>query len=222
MNALTIHLHPAMRPGRRLTLADSGQLLFSQQGNWDGGSTLHCAAMALALLGRLSDPVRIPHCADGPEASFWHHAWPRYLHGLTLSELAGFIWELNAGVEPVMVEGSSATVLRACVRELKHGWPVILGWRSRSPPEGHAALVVGVEGRRGARGFKPHALLLLDPAEAEPGLAAFNARLEFGRGARRQWLRYVTAAGTRSIVLEGGVSIRVPGRAVRTTVAGCA
>ncbi|QCX49685.1 hypothetical protein [Ralstonia pseudosolanacearum] len=202
MDALIQKLHPALRPGQQLMMAGSGKPLFSRQGDWDGGSPLHCVAMALALLGKLSDPVQIRRHTDDPEAAFWDRAWPHYLHGLTLSELMSFIWELNCGVRPVLADGSAETVLRFSTRELAKGWPVIVGWHNRH--SAHAALAVGIEGRRYAWRFTPQALLLLDPAESEPGLAGFNARMAFGK---RKPLR-VSATSTGPVTLCGAVSIR--------------
>lgn len=202
MDALIQKLHPAVQIGQLVTVP-SGKPLFSRQGDWDGGSPLHCVAMALALLGKLSDPVQIRQHTKGPESHFWDRAWPHYLHGLTLSELESFIWELNCGARPVTAEGNGATVLRFCVRELSKGWPVIVGWHTG--PHAHAALAIGIEGRQRSRRFTPHALLLLDPAEFEPGLAGFNARLEFGK--RRQLI--VTATAMQRVTLEGAVSIRL-------------
>ncbi len=202
MNALIQKLHPALRPGQRLTVADSGKPLFSHQGDWDGGSPLHCAAMALALLGKLSDPVRLRDSDTGLETRFWDRAWPHYLHGLTLSELAAFIWELNCGVRPVTADRNPSAVLRFCGRELAKGWPVIVALHSRWRT--HAALAVGVEGRRSSRRFAPHALLLLDPAQTTPALTGFNARLEFGK----RPLLVIPGAAQR-VTLEGAVSIRL-------------
>ena len=203
--------HPGLRPGQQLVGAGSGNPLFSRQGHWDGGCTLHCVAMALALLGRLDDPVDIRRRDTGPEAGFWDRAWPHYLHGLTLSELASFIWELDLGVRPVAARGGPATVLHFCERELARGRPVIIAWRSHAP-QAHAALMIGVEGRQHKRAFTPHALLLLDPAEAEPGRAACNARMEF----EAERPSYATATTTYPVVIEGAVSIcaiAVPGAA---------
>ncbi|MCW3481631.1 hypothetical protein OL229_19005 [Neisseriaceae bacterium JH1-16] len=204
MNMLIQKFHPVLRLGRRLTVATSGKPLLSRQGDWDGGSPLHCVAMALALLGKLSDPVQVWRCRDGPESRFWSRAWPHYLHGLTLSELASFVWELNCGVQPGAVKGNAAVVLRFCTQELAKGWPVIVGWHSRE--RAHTALAVGIEGRQRKQGFTPHALLLLDPAEAEPRLAGFNARLELSKNKRPT---YVTAAATYPVSIEGAVSIRL-------------
>ncbi|WP_181155300.1 hypothetical protein [Burkholderia multivorans] len=78
--------HPGIRLGQQPTIAASGNHLFSRQGHWDGGSTLHCVAMALALLGKLNDPVYLPYHPFGPEQIVWDDAWPHYLTGLTLDE----------------------------------------------------------------------------------------------------------------------------------------
>ena len=179
--------------------------LFSRQGNWDGGSTLHCVAMALAMMGGLSDAVNITQHSDGQEANFWDRAWPHYLHGLTLSELGSFVWELNAGFRPVTILGGPTTILRFCEKELTKGAPVILCWRSRHPAQRKAALVIGVEGLQRSRAFSSHALLLLDPAEPEPVLAGCNARLEFGN---RTFLSYVTARATHRVTIDGALSVR--------------
>ncbi|WP_420996523.1 hypothetical protein ACKI2N_032625 [Cupriavidus sp. 30B13] len=209
MDALIQTLHPALCLGRQLTLAASGARLFSRQGDWDGGSTLHCVAMALALLGKLPDPVRIPSRQSTAAAKLWDQAWPHYLHGLTLTELASFLWELNAGVRPVEKSGNPAALLRFCTRELASGWPVIVGWGQRHPARHHAALAIGVEARRVGRTTTPQALLLLDPAEAEPSLAGCNARMAFAPSGESLRTACVTATATRNVTLEGAVSIRL-------------
>lgn len=200
MSTLIQKLHPALYPGRRLALAGSLQPLFSRQGVWDSGSALHCAAMVLAMLGELSDPVDVRGYSSGPVAQFWDRAWPHYLHGLTPSELASFVWELDAGVQPVQVEGSADEILRFCAGELAAGWPVIVWIVNRRTGERHAALVVGIE----ERDTVPKALLLLDPAGATPVLAACNARLESGK----PHASYITAEATVRADVDGAVSIR--------------
>lgn len=197
--------HPAIQLGQQPTLVESGHPLFSRQGHWDGGSTLHCVAMALALLGKLADPVYLPYHAGDTERIVWNHAWPYYLHGLTLSELASFIAELNVGVQPTICSEQGNDVLRFCIRELNAGRPIIVGWRQRHPVKWHAALVAGIEGRQNRQVFEPHALLLLDPAGDAPGLAGFNARLErYGNDQSR----YRSLAATRAVAVQGAVSVR--------------
>ncbi|RBB35696.1 hypothetical protein DPV79_27125 [Burkholderia reimsis] len=197
--------HPALRFGKRLTPISSGNPLFSRQGHWDGGSTLHCVAMALALLGRIGDPVCLPYHGDGPERTVWDHAWPHYLHGLTLSELAGFIAELNLGLRTVEGGGPASRLVRFCESELRAGWPVVLGWQQRHPVQAHAALVTGIEGHQHGRTFEPHALLLIDPAGDDPGLAGFNARLDCHAD---EVLRYRSVTASRAVTPEGALSIR--------------
>ncbi|MCP3706802.1 hypothetical protein M3I54_07345 [Paraburkholderia sp. CNPSo 3274] len=198
--------HPGSRLGQQLTLAHGGTL-FSRQGHWDGGSTLHYVAMALALLGKLSDPVDVPYHVSGNERVVWDHAWPHYLHGLTLSELESFVWELNLGVQPVVRAGPAPAILRFTSRELAAGRPVIIGWRQRHPVKWRAALAVGMEGRLQGRTFEPHALLMLDPAGSEPRLAGFNARIDLHGNGRA---RYQSQAVRLAVTLEGVVSIRTP------------
>lgn len=211
--------HPALRPGQQLVLADSGDPLFSRQGHWDSGSVLHCVAMALALLGKLTDPITLSRSDSGPEAVFWDRTWPYYLHGLTLSELESFVWELNLGVRPVALPDGRGSILNFCERELQQGNPVIVGWRRHRVRDAHAALVVGIEGRQHRRTFEPRALLLLDPAAAEPGLAACNARLLFGR--KRP--TYVTETEACPITLNTAVSIRPIARPPPAVISsGCA
>ncbi|MGG2042591.1 hypothetical protein [Burkholderia gladioli] len=208
--------HPALRPGRRLVLAASGKPLFSRQGDWDGGSALHCVAMALALLGKLADPVALSQSTAGPEATFWDRAWPHYLHGLTHSELESFVWELNMGVRPVASADGRGSILNFCEFELARGRPVIVGWRRHLVRDAHAALVVGIEGRRYKRTFEPHALLLLDPAAAEPKLAACNARLVFGR----QHPSYVTETHAYAATVDTAIAIRPIARSPPAVISG--
>ena len=197
--------HPGIRLGQQPTLAESGNPLFSRQGHWDGGTTLHCVAMALALLGKLADPVWLPYRGNGPEQMLWDDAWPHYLTGLTLDELAGFVAELNLGVRPAICTASETDLLRFCERELHAGWPVILGWQQRHPVQWHAALVTGIEGHQNVRAFEPHALLLLDPAGNEPALTGFNARIA---GQEPGKPRFQSGSIVREIRLLGAVSNR--------------
>ncbi|MFP6557794.1 hypothetical protein WJ542_05575 [Paraburkholderia sp. B3] len=197
--------HAGIRPGQQLTVAGSGTPLFSRQGHWDGGSTLHCVAMGLALLDKLADPVALPYHAGGNERRVWDRVWPHYLHGLTLAELASFIAELNLGVQPVVCPGPASGILRFISRELSRGRPAIVGWRQSRPVRWHAALAVGVEGRRDERTFLPNALLLVDPAGDEPGMAGFNARLDWHEP---ESIRYRSCRARQVVTIEGAVSMR--------------
>lgn len=204
-------LHPALQSGRRLTLANSNAPAFSFQGCWDGGCALHATAMALAMLGCLSDPLRLPSRRHHPEAEFWRRAQPFYLSGVSLEELQTLIWELDVGLRPTCFEGTHADVLRFSEREVLRGRPVILTFRQSRRATLHAVLAVGIEGRKIGRTFDGHTLLVVDSAEAEPVLAAYNARLTrtaADRGRLGGHALYVTGLDQRKLVLTGAMSIR--------------
>ncbi|MET3555607.1 MULTISPECIES: hypothetical protein [Burkholderia] len=204
-------LLPKLRSGRRLTIVGSNVPAFSFQGAWDGGCALHATAMAIAMLGRLSDPLRVSSRRRGPEAAFWELAWPFYLSGVTLEELENLILELGWGLRPTLFEGAHANVFRFCEQEVLCGRPVIVTWRQLRRAALHATLIVGIEGRQVGRDFEGHTLLVIDSAETEPLLAAHNARLTWSteRHSRQSgYARYVTAFDERKIVLVGAMSIR--------------
>ncbi|HDR8934489.1 hypothetical protein [Burkholderia vietnamiensis] len=197
--------HPGMRLGQQPAIAASGNPLFIRQGHWDGGSTLHCVAMALALLGKLADPVYLPYHPFGPEQIVWDDAWPHYLTGLTLGELAEFVANLNLDVRSATSTASGMDLLRFVERELHAGWPVIVGWQQRQTVRRRSALVVGIEGRQSAQAFEPRALLLLDPSGDAPGLAGFNARIDVHGG---ELIHYWSTSAARTVSLVGVLSIR--------------
>lgn len=204
-------LLPELQSGRRLKITGSNFPAFSFQGAWDGGCALHATAMAIAMLGHLSDPLRVPSRRSGPEAAFWELAWPFYLSGVTLEELESLILELGWGLRPTIFEGSHANVFRFCEQEVLSGRPVIVTWRRLSRAALHAVLAVGVEGRQTGRAFEAHSLLLIDSAETEPVLAVHNARLTWAserRGRQNGYARYDTAFDERKVVLVGAMSIR--------------
>lgn len=211
MEATVQKLHPALQSGRRLTLVGSNAPAFSFQGCWDGGCALHATAMALAILGRLSDPVHVSSRRRAPEAEFWRRAQPFYLSGVSLEELRALIRELDWGLRPTSFEGAHADVLRFSEQEILRGRPVILTFRQSRRATLHAALAVGIEGRRIGRTFDGDTLLVVDSAEAEPVLAAYNARLTWtdsGCGRSGGCAQYVTGFDKRKVTLTGAVSIR--------------
>lgn len=210
-------LHPALEPGQRLMLTGSNIAAFSYQGSWDGGCALHSAAMAMAMLGRLSHPLRLTWRRGGPEAEFWKSAGQYYLSGITLDDLSTLIRELDWDLRPIACERANTEAIQFCERELSRGWPVVVSWRERHQAQEHAVLVVGVEGRKHGRAFRPHTLLALDPAECEPSLTVYNARITWTASGRRkddEHMRYVTASYRRSIVVTGAIAIRAVGKPV--------
>ncbi|WP_027798862.1 hypothetical protein [Paraburkholderia dilworthii] len=205
-------LHSALHVGQRLTVADANIPAFSYQGGWDSGCTLHCLAMAGALLGQLTDPSKVSSRRRGPEAAFWNSVRPYYLSGATLSELAELIRELDWNLKPVVAEGAHSSVMEFCVRELSQGHLVVVSWRTVHRSHYHAVLAIGMEGVQRGTTFEPHTLLMLDPSENEPWLSTCNARMSLGglaAGKRSRDARYVTASYTDRVIADGAVSIRM-------------
>lgn len=167
--------------------------------------TIHVAAAALALLGR-------PSRRRGPEAEFWHRAAPYCLSGMTLSELASLIWELNWGLRPTIFEG----VAPQCTRLLRIK---LVAWRAgdcepaTNRSDLHAVLAIGLEGPKRARKFEPRSMLLRDPSENEPRLSTCTPdRITPARISARRPRRttYVTAAEPRKdVAQDGAVSLRL-------------
>ncbi|CAG9203823.1 conserved hypothetical protein [Burkholderia vietnamiensis] len=211
MEATVQQLHPALQPGRRLTLVGSNTPAFSFQGCWDGGCALHATAMALAMLGFLSDPLNVPSRRRDLEAEFWRRAQPFYFSGVSLEELQALIRQLDRGLRPACFEGAHVDVLRFSEREVLRGRPVILTFRQSRRATLHAVLAVGIEGRKIGRTFDRHTLLVVDSAEAEPVLAAYNGRLT-RTDDRRGWsgghAQYITGFDKRKVALAGAMSIR--------------
>lgn len=204
-------IHPALQSGRQLTLSGSNTATFSFQGCWDGGCALHATAMALAMLGRLPDPLRVSSRRRVPEAEFWRCAQPFYLSGISLEELQVLIRALDWELRTAYFEGAHEDVLRFSEREVSRGRPVILSFRQSHRTSLHAVLAIGIEGQRIGRTFRGHTLLVIDSAEAEPVLAAYNARISWTAPHRRksdQRARYITGFDQRKVTLTGAMSIR--------------
>ncbi|MCO1369839.1 hypothetical protein L0Z42_04505 [Burkholderia multivorans] len=96
-------------------------------------------------------------------------------------------------------------MLRYIYEELLADWSVIIGWHQRHVVKWRAALVVGIEGHQSDSAFEPRALLLIDPAGDEPGLAGFNVRLDQPSADQ---FGYRSPTAIRLLKVLGGVSIR--------------
>lgn len=211
MEVVMQRLHSALQSGRRLTIAGSNNPAFSFQSCWDSGCGLHAAALALAMVGCLSDPSRLSSRRRGPEAEFWNRAQPFYLTGISLEELQALIRDLDCGLRPTVFEGVHADVFRFSEQEVSRGRPVILTFRPLHRASLHAVVAVGIEVRRSGRTFNGQTLLVVDSAEAEPVLAAYNARLTPVPTGHRRFdghAQYVTGFDQRKVVLTGAMSIR--------------
>jgi hypothetical protein len=213
MDGLLIQrIHPALTIGQRLTLSGSKVGVHSAQGTWDSGCAFHCTSIALAMLGLLRDPARVPVRRSGIEARLWSEARAQFFHGIALNALQDLLHELDAGVRAAYFEGQHEKVRVFCEAQVSRGRPVIVSWHLPSRSALHAVLVVGIEGRMRHRKFQPQTLLVLDPGEGEPWMTASNARISFDGAKKRGQATYVTDNATFAVTLTGALSIRTVAR----------
>lgn len=203
-------LHPALRSGQRLLIAGSNSPTFSFQGSFDSSCALHATAMALALHHRMQNPLRPTSRYSFGERDFIRRVIPYWHSGISMTDLHTLIWELNLELRPLHFEGAHANVIRFCEHEARQGRPVVMAFRDRHRTCQHAVLVVGVEGRQIGRTFESHTLLAIDSSEAEPSLAAYNARLTWkpcDLGSARHAV-YETTFSRKRVVVTEAISLR--------------
>ncbi|KWH01492.1 hypothetical protein WT58_26390 [Burkholderia territorii] len=172
--------------------------------------------MVLQIAGVIDDPSRIATRRRHIEAMLWRKITDVFLKGMTFSELAKLIADLNCELHTKLLERSSHLDAVAFVeRELTRKRLVICSWREVGTFHNHAVLAIGASGIERNRRFKPNALLLLDPAEGPPTtMGTCNAQLDYASwesGELRRYARYMTANGTLSVVLNGAISLEAGG-----------
>ncbi|WP_322007977.1 hypothetical protein [Paraburkholderia tropica] len=206
--------HPLIRPGLHLGAAGSTTAVHSQQSRWDSTCALHCLAMVLKITGRITDPSRVATQRRRIESMLWRKTTEVFAKGMTFSELAVFIADMDCGLRTTLFEHSShRQAIPWIEHELAQGRLVICSVRAVGDQQNHAVLSIGIEGVQRADRFEAHTLLILDPAEGPPAaFAPCNARLQYGGkqpGALPRYATYQTAAEKFSVVLNGAVAIEV-------------
>jgi hypothetical protein len=206
--------HPLIRPGLHLGAAGSTTAVHSQQSRWDSACALHCLAMVLKITGRITDPSRIATKRRRIESMLWRKTIEVFAKGMTFSELAVFIADLDCGLRTTLLGHSSHRQAIPWIgHELTQGRLVICSMRAVGDRQNHAVLAIGAEGVQRADRFEGHTLLILDPAEGPPAaFAPCNARLQYGgkqSGTLPRYATYQTAAEKFSVVLNGAVAIEV-------------
>lgn len=206
--------HPLIRPGLHLGAARSTTVVHSQQSRWDSTCALHCLAMVLKITGRIADPSQVATRRRRIESMLWRKTVEVFAKGMTFSELAAFIAELDCGLRTKLLERSSHRGATQWIEhKLAQGRLVVCSVRAVGDQQNHAVLLIGIEGVQRADRFEAHTLLILDPAEGPPAaFASCNARLQYGGKQSETLPRYATyqtAAEKFSVVLNGAVAIEV-------------
>ena len=214
MSFVVQRLHPLIRPGLILGAARTKYAVHSQQSRWDSACAMHCLVMVLQIAGLIDDPSRIATRRRRLEAMLWRKTAEIFEKGMTFSELASFISELDCGLHTKLFErGSHREAISFVEQELARGRLVIGSVRAVGETQSHAVVVIGVEGFQESRQFTAHTLLILDPAEGPPAaMAACNARLRYRDGKSGgvpRYAGYSTASTTFPVVLNDATAVDV-------------
>lgn len=108
-------LYPTLRIGLTATVTTEqrqGIQLHCRQGDWDGACGLHCAAMALTLLGRLNGVGNLATRRNGIAGALWKAGRDSYFDGLYGTELAALIRTLDANLYVRSYSGNHSRLLK--------------------------------------------------------------------------------------------------------------
>ncbi len=185
-----------------------------RQSELDSACGAYCAAMALALLGRIADVTVLSDRRTGVAGRLWHVAKKYYFDGVSSKELAAMIDSLDTDLLVEYCNGSHRKCLAFVQDQLTARSLVIVSWLSKNGNEHHWVLAVGIEGLQDGRHFQPQTILCLDPGAAPPQLSAWNGRLKFVRDSstsRSAYIPYTCVDGwTTQVTLTGAVTISQP------------
>ncbi|WP_106283706.1 hypothetical protein [Paraburkholderia sp. BL25I1N1] len=213
MSFVVQRFHPLIRPGVHLGAARTKHAVHSQQSRLDSACVMHCLLMVLQIAGVISDASSIAIRRRRIEAMLWRKTTEIFLKGMTFSELATFIADLDCKAHTKLLErGSHRSAVTFIEHELAREQLVICSWREVGTLHNHAVLAIGASGIAYNQGFKPSALLLLDPAEGPPTvMGTCNAQLDYAswNGKLRRYATYKTANETLFVVLNGAISVAV-------------
>ena len=107
MSFVVQRLHPLIRPGLILGAARTENAVHSQQSRWDSACAMHCLVMLLNICGLVADPSQIATRRRRLEAALWRKTAEIFEKGMTFSELASFIAELDCGLRTKLLERGS-------------------------------------------------------------------------------------------------------------------
>lgn len=194
--------YPTLRLGFKPTVARGNREI-----------SLHCAAMALTLLGKINDVTSLSEQHTTVATRLWKASLATYFSGLYTGKLALIILSLNTGVKVNCRFKGHHKVLDFTKQQLREGGLIIVAWSNRKGTGGHFVLVHGVEGTQSGRTFTPTAFLVLDPDAAEPSFGGYNGRLEFTSHRNRRDSSYITyienSGQMQSVTLISALAIKV-------------
>lgn len=150
-----------------------------QQGDFDGACGSYCAAMSLAILGRIYDPTVLSDRSRGVASRLWRVAQSSFFDGLTVDQLAALLTDVDPSlVVKTCDHDEERKILGFIKREIEKKKLVIVSWHAQRGDAHHWILLIGVEGNCQHETFKPQAFLALDPGTDAPIMSGYNGRLE--------------------------------------------
>jgi len=216
MTATYLHqrFYPTLRLGFKagVTLSKHEISVHCRQGDLDGACGLHCAAMALTLMGRITHGPSLPNRRRGTAARLWQAAQETYFDGIDAVDLAEMLDALNTNLQIKHFEGNHKKTLEFTKTQIERGGLVILAYRTKDHKVHHYVLVIGVEGLQSGRTFTTATLLALDPGLREPEMCAYNGRMHLTSRPiphSSLYVDYVTNDGEKEpVTFTGAVSIK--------------
>jgi hypothetical protein len=206
--------YPTLRLGFSANAVRNGGTarVHCRQGDWDGACGPHCAAMALAVLGRIADFNAVSRGRKGISARLWDAAQETYFKGTDTIDLVYMLESLQTDLRVNYYDGTHRRTLAFTQKRIADGELVIVSWRTKDYAVQHWVLVIGIEGVQEGRSFTPNTLLIMDPGLAEPIMSGYNARLQFTSYPIPHssiYIDYLTNEGSSlPVTLTGAVSIR--------------
>jgi len=150
-----------------------------QQGDFDGACGAYCAAMSLAILGRIYDPSVLCDRARGVASRLWRVAQSSFFDGLNVDQLADSLIDVDPTLDVKTCDfDDELRILAFIKREIEKERLLIVSWHSQRGNTHHWILLIGVEGVSRNETFKPTAFLALDPGTDAPIMTGYNGRLE--------------------------------------------
>lgn len=204
--------HPRLKIGYTAVVEQGKRKIpvHCRQGEIDGACGTYCSAIALTILGKISDPTVISERRNGVAARLWAAAQASYFDGIRSKALAKLLESLDAGLFIQECGKSHRSILAFTKTQLEAGAMVILSWQNRT--QHHWVLAIGTEGKQVDEVFIPQAFLALDPAAPYPILCGYNGRVEFSDRISAQRPSYVHYFSTNDgnpilVTLTGAVSV---------------
>lgn len=180
--------HPALFIGRSVYVRRGSRKvpIHCQQGDFDGACGAYCAAMSLAILGRISDPTALSDRARGVASRLWRVAQLNFFDGFSTDQLAASLVDVDPTLDVRTCNLDDELKILAFIRkEMEKERLVIISWHSQRGDAHHWVLLIGVEGYSQDETFKPTAFLALDPGTDAPIMTGYNGRLEVSEAVGR-------------------------------------